>query len=334
LTSPVGQGKLIHKAGFVTSEEKAFPDHRSGTREKMIRRCRRGKMDSRSAVLGRKTMATLPVPNPLTRRLARSLLGRVAHHAAPAELQAPALVFSPHPDDESLGCGGTILKKKQAGASVKLVHVSDGGGSTNLIPRGELTAMRRKECVDAGRVLGVDDIYFLDFPDGHLWEHMPAASDRVEEILRRESPEQIFLPYFREPMRQASDHVAVTRIVLEALRRQTKPVTVWEYPVWFWLQWPWVGFQQNTPPIKPKHILKNSLLGGFGMRALFELRQQVNVADVLEQKRAAIAQHKSQTEKLIDDPRWITLEELSNGELMDCFYQDREFFRCYSYKGE
>jgi len=188
--------------------------------------------------------------------------------------------------------------------------------------------------MDAGRVLGVDDIYFLDFPDGHLWEDMPAASDRVEEILRRESPEQIFLPYFREPMRQASDHVAVTRIVLEALRRQTKRVTVWEYPVWFWLQWPWVGFQQNTPPIKPKHILKNSLLGGFGMRALLELRQQVNVADVLEQKRAAIAQHKSQTEKLIDDPRWITLEELSNGELMDCFYQDREFFRCYSYKGE
>ena len=55
---------------------------------------------------------------------------------------------------------------------------------------------------------------------------------------------------------------------------------------------------------------------------------------MLEQKRVAIAQHRSQTEKLIDDPRWVTLDELSNGELMDCFYQDREFFRCYTYKGE
>jgi LmbE family N-acetylglucosaminyl deacetylase len=95
-----------------------------------------------------------------------------------------------------------------------------------------------------------------------------------------------------------------------------------------------VGFRQNTPPIKPKHILKNSLLAGFGTQALLELKQQVKIADVLEQKRVAIAQHRSQTERLIDDPRWVTLEELSNGEWMDCFYQDREFFRCYTYKGE
>jgi LmbE family N-acetylglucosaminyl deacetylase len=291
-------------------------------------------IESNLADVHRKQPASLPVPNPFFRRLARSLLGRLAHLATLAELRQPALVFSPHPDDESLGCGGTILKKKQAGANVKLVHVSDGGASTSLIPWKELTAMRRKECEDAGRVLGVDDIYFLDFPDGNLWEHIPAATDRVEEILCRESPEQIFVPYFREPMRQASDHVAVTRIVLDALRRQRKPVTVWEYPVWFWLHWPWVAFRQNTPPIQPKHILKNSVLAGFGARGLLELKHQVDIGGVLEQKRAAIAQHRSQTEKLIDDPRWITLEELSNGELMDCFYQDREFFRCYSYQGE
>jgi LmbE family N-acetylglucosaminyl deacetylase len=289
-------------------------------------------MNSRLAVVGGKEVMPSLVPKPFLRRVARNLLGRLAQQAGTAELEQSALVFSPHPDDESLGCGGTIAKKKQAGANVKLVHVSDGGASTTLISRGELTAMRRRECVDAGRVLGVDDIYFLEFPDGHLWEHIAAASDRVEEILRRERPEQVFVPYLREPMRQASDHVAVTRIVFEALRRFNKPVRVWEYPVWFWLQWPWVGFRQNTPPIKPKHILKNSVLGGFGVRGLLELKYQVYVADVLQQKRAAIAQHKSQMEKLINDPRWITLEELSNGELMDCFYQDREFFRCSTFQ--
>ena len=76
-------------------------------------------------------------------------MGRAAQQVGPIELEQSALVFSPHPDDESLGCGGTILKKKQAGANVKLVHVSDGGASTTLIPREELTAMRKKECVDA-----------------------------------------------------------------------------------------------------------------------------------------------------------------------------------------
>ena len=85
--------------------------------------------------------------------------------------------------------------------------------------------------------------------------------------------------------------------------------------------------------MKPKHILKNSLLAQFGARAFLDLKHKVNIADVLQQKRAAIAEHKSQTEKLIDDPSWVTLDQLSNGELMDCFYQDSEFFRCYLYGG-
>ena len=290
-------------------------------------------METSAQVADRNTLAPSSVPNPFSRRLARSLLGRAAYQVPGSELGRRAVVFSPHPDDESLGCGGTILKKKQAGATVKLVHVSDGGGSTTLIPRDELTAMRKQESVNAGRVLGVDDIYFLEFPDGHLGEHMPAAIERVDQILRQESPEEVFLPYRHEPMKQAADHVAVTNIVLAALRRQPNPVTVWEYPVWFWLHWPWVGFSQDTPPLQPKHILKNSLLERFGMRAFLDLKHKVDISDVLQQKREAIAQHKSQTEKLIDDPSWVTLEQLSNGELMDCFYQDNEFFRCYNYGG-
>jgi LmbE family N-acetylglucosaminyl deacetylase len=291
-------------------------------------------METNAQVADRNTLASPSVPNPFPRRLARSLLERAARQVPDSELGRGALVFSPHPDDESLGCGGTILKKKKAGATVKLVHVSDGGGSTTLIPRDQLIAMRRQESRNAGRVLGVDDIYFLDLPDGQLGENMPAAIERVAGILRQESPEEIFVPYIREPMKQAADHVAVTNIVLAALRRQPKPVTVWEYPVWFWLHWPWVSFSQDTPPLKPKHILKNSLLAHFGARAFLDLKHKVNIVEVLQQKRAAIAEHKSQTEKLFDHPSWITLEQLSNGELMDCFYQEYEFFRCYLYGGD
>jgi LmbE family N-acetylglucosaminyl deacetylase len=291
-------------------------------------------METNAPVGDRNPVASPSVPSPFPRRLARSLLGHAAQQIPDSELGRRALVFSPHPDDESLGCGGTILKKKKAGATVKLVHVSDGGGSTTLIPRDQLAAMRKQESRNAGRVLGVDDIYFLDLPDGHLGENVPAAIERVAAILRQESPEEIFVPYIREPMRQAADHVAVTNIVLTALHRQAKPAIVWEYPVWFWLHWPWVGFSQNTPPLKPRHILKNSLLAQFGARAFLDLKHKVKIADVLQQKRRAIGEHKSQTEKLIDDPSWVTLDQISNGELMDCFYQDSEFFRCYSYGGD
>jgi LmbE family N-acetylglucosaminyl deacetylase len=291
-------------------------------------------METSSQVADRNVIAPSSRPRPFLRQLARNLLGHKARQVPDTELGRRAVVFSPHPDDESLGCGGTILRKKQAGATVKLVQVSDGGGSTTLIPRDELTAMRKQESLNAGRALGVDDTYFLGFPDGRLGECQTAAIERVAEILGQESPDEVFLPYRREPMKQAADHVAVTNIVLAALRRQSKPVMVWEYPVWFWLHWPWVSFSQNTPPLKPKHILKNSLLAHFGTRAFLELNCKVNISQVLQQKRAAISEHKSQTEKLFDDPSWVTLEQLSNGELMDCFYQDYEFFRCYRFGGD
>jgi LmbE family N-acetylglucosaminyl deacetylase len=291
-------------------------------------------METSSQVPDRNALAPPSVPNPFPRRLARRLLGHTAHQVPDRELGRSAVVFSPHPDDESLGCGGTILRKKRAGATVKLVQVSDGGGSTTLIPRDKLAAMRKQESLNAGRVLGVDDTYFLEFPDGHLGEHVPAAIERVAGILRQESPQEVFVPYGREPMKQAADHVAVTNIVLAALQRHPNPVTVWEYPVWFWLHWPWVGFSQSAPPLQPKHIWKNSLLAHFGARAFLDLKYKVNIVDVLQQKRAAIAEHKSQMERLIDHPSWITLEQLSNGELMDCFYQEYEFFRCYLHGGD
>ena len=249
-------------------------------------------------------------PQPLSQAAGKELIGsRGSASPGASELGRSAVVFSPHPDDESLGCGGTILKKKQAGATVKLVHVSDGGGSTTLIPRDELTAMRKQESLNAGRVLGVDDIYFLDFPDGHLGEHMPAAIERVAEILRQESPEEVFVPYCREPMKQAADHVAVTNIVLAALRRQPKPVTVWEYPVWFWLHWPWVGFAQNTPPIEAQTYLEEFSFWLILEHAPFWI---LNIRSILPMCCSRSVwrsrQHKSQTEKLIDDPGWVTLE--------------------------
>jgi len=42
------------------------------------------------------------------------------------DLGCTATVFSPHPDDETLGCGGTIIKKKRAGAEVKIFYMTDG----------------------------------------------------------------------------------------------------------------------------------------------------------------------------------------------------------------
>lgn len=268
----------------------------------------------------------------MVRLLSLRLLHLAASEIAARELTRSALVFSPHPDDESLACGGTIIKKRRAGASVKVVHMTDGSASTTLIPREELAAIRKRESLNAARVLGVNGTYFLDFPDSKLSKHLSPATDRVVEIFEQESPEEVFMPHAREPARQAADHLAATMIVQAALQRYQRRVTIWEYPVWYWLHWPWVRFAQKGPPIKTRHILRNSLESLFGARDFIELTSSVHIGDVLAQKRAALAQHRSQMEQFVPDARWVTLAQLSKGDFLECFDQDREFFHRYEYR--
>jgi LmbE family N-acetylglucosaminyl deacetylase len=272
----------------------------------------------------------------ITGRVGRRLLAWRSIEIGAGGLGRSAVVFSPHPDDESLGCGGTIVRKKAAGASVKVAHMTDGSAAThNVVSRDELRAIRFNESINAGRALGLSerDMYFLGFDDGRLRENAAAAVGSVVEILLRDRPEEVFVPYGREPLPLAADHLATTEIVRAALARCEINVTVWEYPVWFWLHWPWVGLSRNDPSVLQAWAAhRNSLRSLFGVRAFMDLRHSVDIGGVLEQKRAALNQHRSQMERLFPDPRWVKLADISRGQFLEFFRHDREFFHQYEYK--
>ncbi len=92
------------------------------------------------------------------------------------------LVFSPHPDDESLGVGGLIQRVIEAGGKVKVVFVTSGDGypegveKENHISHPTAKDYRRygaERCVEAQKAtakLGLKprDVIFLGFPDGGL----------------------------------------------------------------------------------------------------------------------------------------------------------------------
>jgi LmbE family N-acetylglucosaminyl deacetylase len=266
-------------------------------------------------------------------RLAANFLMHLATEVPGKDLARPTVVFSPHPDDECLGCGGTILKKKQLGAPLKIVHMTDGCRShpTSLIPRHELTALRRREAQHAGEALGADDVCFLDFEDQALIASEQPAVERVREILWQEKPEDIFVPYRREPVRQAIDHIATTNIVLAALSSHPRRVTVWEYPVWFWFHWPWVGFKKGC--LRRRFLAENSVKLLLGSFAFLELGSFVDTSEVLSRKIAALAEHRSQMTELIPSADWTTLGKISGGEWLEMFYLGREFFRRTVYQG-
>ena len=99
--------------------------------------------------------------------------------------------------------------------------------------------------------------------------------------------------------------------------------TLLEYPVWLWQQWPWC---------RPEHYQPGGRLDRWRLqwraaRALDGFRTAVDVADVLDAKRAALAAHRSQTERLIDDPAWGVLADVADGEFLERLLVPTEIFK-------
>ena len=243
-------------------------------------------------------------------------------------LRQSAIVFAPHPDDETLGCGGTIIKKQQAGAKVSIVFMTDGRTSHgHLMDIAELTARRADEAIAAAQALGIarDDVIFLNFVDGSLTMNQNVAAGRVAKILEQRRPQQIFLPYYRD---QLADHAAANRIVRAALQIYSEPAMLFEYPIWFWEHWPWVSLPR---PLQRKTlaIMRNSLQAGLGLRLVQDFRYAVHIGDILNQKRNALNQHRTQMFRLKPGLEWAILSDVYNGQFLACFFQEYEFFRGY-----
>lgn len=98
------------------------------------------------------------------------------------------LVVAAHPDDEVLGCGGTIYKHFMNGDSVSVVILSDGYSS-----RDAKNAERETACRDACRILGVKDVSLHSHPDNQM-DSIPLlqiAKD-IEAHIARLSPSIVY----------------------------------------------------------------------------------------------------------------------------------------------
>ena len=136
------------------------------------------------------------------------------------------LVVAPHPDDETIGCGGTLALLADAGAEVRVVVVTDGeatAGSPH--PPTETAARRRGEAVAACAALGVGAPVHLGLPDGAVADHatsLRVALDRVRDAL---DPQLVLVPWLLD---RHPDHRACARSVT-ALVGTDADVEVWGY---------------------------------------------------------------------------------------------------------
>lgn len=265
------------------------------------------------------------------RRFAAARLDRRLAERLPAleeeALRQRSVIVAPHPDDETLGCGGLACRMTAAGTPVHFVFVTDGAASHSAIPGPELRAMREREAVEAVARLGGtrESISFLAIPDGRAMDHVKDIAGGLHYIFEQFRPTQVFVPHPEDPM---PDHGAVHRGTLKALRRYGAPVTVFEYPVWYWFHWPWVPLAGHPAGLWKK-ALRQTFRTRLGTRAVRSLNVRINIARELPRKREALAAHVSQVEKPAGARDWTVLADLGGGDFLARLMSEREVFRRY-----
>jgi LmbE family N-acetylglucosaminyl deacetylase len=203
----------------------------------------------------------------------------------PYHLSSPpgerVVVLAPHPDDETLGCGGTIRLLRKSGKKVKVLFLTSGdqadpSNPLSKVHRGEdhitdYSLLREREATKAMKILGVSDYAFLRFPDRKLNLHFESALGNLLEIMKQYTADMICSPSMIE---LNPDHRTTAALAMEIQKRSTPgkaPVSLLFYEV--------------TVPLRPNLL--------------------IDITSVRERKRKAVKKYKSQL-RITDYLRFIT----------------------------
>lgn len=192
------------------------------------------------------------------------------------------LVIAPHPDDESLGCGGMIAASCASGVPVTVLIVSDGAGShpnSTAYPPDRLRVLREAETLAAAAELGLapDRVRFLRLPDRFVpseGAQAEAAVAAMVDAARVGQARTLAVTWRHDPH---CDHQAAFELARRAHLR-LPGTQLLAYPIW--------GLS------RPGHErIAETEISGF----------RLAIGEHIPAKRRAIAAHRSQTTALIDD---------------------------------
>ncbi len=162
---------------------------------------------------------------------------RALPHGTLADLtgQQPFLVMAPHPDDETLGCGGLLAAATAAAIPVRVLILTDGAAShrnSPTYPAPRLATLRRDEARRALACLGLPptELGFLDLKDAATPSKGPefdAAVGAVVAEARAVGARTLFVTWGRDPH---CDHETAYAMGRAAARQLG--LKLWAYPVW------------------------------------------------------------------------------------------------------
>lgn len=195
------------------------------------------------------------------------------------------LIVAPHPDDESLGCGGAIALLRKYDCAVEILVMSDGTLShpnSKKFSASALRDLRESEIISALEILGgaTENVTFLRYRDRSVpnkdSNKFAQAVEICQKFLEKTNPKTILVPWRRDPH---PDHFAANQIISTAKTQLSFAPKLIEYPIWLW-----------------------ELATGADAPQSSEVRAwRLNIETVLATKQKAIHAHRSQTTDLIED---------------------------------
>ncbi len=161
------------------------------------------------------------------------------------------LVLAAHPDDEVLGCGGTIARMSEEGHEVHIAILGEGITSRYKDPTEadqKLLVQLEANCQRAAEVLGAKDLHRFGLPDNRV-DAVPLLEvvHLVEELIGKLQPSIVYTQHGGD---LNIDHVCLYRATMTATRPMagTPVKALYAYEVASSSEW---AFQRFSPPFHP-----------------------------------------------------------------------------------
>jgi LmbE family N-acetylglucosaminyl deacetylase len=196
------------------------------------------------------------------------------------------LVVTAHPDDVDFGAAGTIARWTDAGVEVSYCICTDGdaGGFDPAVPREDIPRIRRAEQVQAAKEVGVSDVRFLGYQDGHLTVTQELRRD-ISRVIRQVRPQRMLIQSPERNWQRIAashpDHLAAGEAAIYAI-----------YP-------------DARNPFAHPELLRDEGLDAWSVAEVWisahpEPDHYVDVTETFDRKIAALRAHESQTAHMDD----------------------------------
>ncbi|UNC92241.1 PIG-L deacetylase family protein [Candidatus Contubernalis alkaliaceticus] len=183
------------------------------------------------------------------------------------------LVFAPHPDDDLIGCGGSLAKHVKRGSQVTAVYMTSGDAGSKRYSKEKLAKIRENESREAAKLIGINKLIYLRNQDGLLCCNEKNIYS-VTNIIKIEKPCVVYVPHINDGHR---DHKKTNEIVIEAIKRAGLPIL----------------FEFDRPPWMVRKVLCYETWTPLPVVTFKE-----DISNYFELKEKALKLHKSQIENI------------------------------------